>query len=78
MLHISLLLRLASDSQDNCTTLFSKNLNVHKILTKPETFNTSGTHRTKCNLIEVPVAVELVLSVRNAVSVGKLSGTLQV
>jgi len=61
--------------------MFGKNLNVHKILTKPETFNTSGTHRTKCKLIEVPVAVELVHSTRNglyAVSVGKLSGTVQV
>jgi hypothetical protein len=58
--------------------LFGKNLNVHKICAKPETSNTSGTRRTKCELIEVPVAVELVHSPRNAVSVGKLSGRVQV
>jgi len=81
LLYISLLLRLASDSHDNCTIMYGKNLNVHKMLKKPETFNTSGTHRTKCNLIEVPVAVELVRSAGNglsAVSVGKVSGTVQV
>jgi hypothetical protein len=44
--------------------MLSQKLNVHKIWTKPGTYNDPGTGRTKCKLIEVPVAVEMVPTTR--------------